>query len=283
MSQTFPAGFGFAEHRAGVVVDEFLDVRRPIARRKPHRHTLARQQMGEQRMRGSIELWNRDDIGTEPGQVLHRIVEGRLPGRDAQRVDAPLECGDAALQYVRGRIGDAAVAIAFDLEIEKGRAVLGAVEREGHGLIDRDRHGFRRGVTIITAVNRDGLALHDLARNFRRAAVALIDPRTHRANIAGSRHPDTSHGNRYRTGAMWAPDVTKWYGEPQWDRPPRIGCDNHNGRRSRLPGPSSLAIPYCPTDMIEIERGGCPAGNPTACAPSFNGPAQYAMKPMNSR
>jgi hypothetical protein len=35
--------------------------------------------------------------------------------------------------------------------------------------------------------------------------------------------------------------------------------------------------------MIGIEGGRQPAGKPTASAPSFNGLAQYATKPMNSR
>jgi hypothetical protein len=44
--------------------------------------------------------------------------------------------------------------------------MVSAVEGEGHGLIDRHRYGFRRGVAIIAAVNSDGLAFHDLARAF---------------------------------------------------------------------------------------------------------------------
>ena len=150
--------------------------------------------MSEQSVGRPVELRNGDDVGTEPGQVLHRIVEGGLPGRDAQRFDTPLESGDAALQYVGGRIGDAAVAITFDVEIEERRAVVRAVEREGHGLIDRHCHGFRRGVAIVAAVNSDGFALHDFATSFQRAAVAQIDPRTHRANVTDSRHSDASAG-----------------------------------------------------------------------------------------
>ena len=183
-----------AEHRAAVVVDELLDVRRPIARGEPHRHALARQHVSEQRVGGAVELRHGDDVGTEPGQVLHRIVEGRLSGRDAQRLDAAFESRDAALQYIGRRIGDAAVAIAVDVEVEQRGAMVRTVEGVGHGLIDRHRHGFRRGVAIITAVNRDGLAFHDFARSFRRAAVALIDPRTHRANVTGSRHSNASAG-----------------------------------------------------------------------------------------
>ena len=79
---------------------------------------------------------------------------------DAQRLDAAFQRGDAAFQHRDGRIADAAVAIAFDFEIEQRGAVIGAVELVGDGLIDRHRDGFGRRVGFVAAVNGQRLVLH---------------------------------------------------------------------------------------------------------------------------
>lgn len=73
------------------------------------------------------------------GDVDEGEVQRRLPGRHRQRADAAFEIGDALLQNGAGRVGDARIAIAFGLEIEQRRAVIGAVECVGGGLIDRHR------------------------------------------------------------------------------------------------------------------------------------------------
>src|SRR5207245_11175233 len=89
-------------------------------------------------------------------------IERRLPAAHAQRLQAALERGDPPLQHRCRRVADPAVAKALDLKIEQGRAMVGAVERIRHGLIDRDRHGFRRRIHVVTAVNSDRLASHGL-------------------------------------------------------------------------------------------------------------------------
>ena len=61
-----------------------------------------------------------------------------LPCRDRERADTTFEFADAFLEHRGRRIGDTAVAKAFRFEIEQGRAVIGAVERMGDGLVDRD-------------------------------------------------------------------------------------------------------------------------------------------------
>jgi hypothetical protein len=105
-----------AEHRAGTVVDQLLDVGRLIARREPHRHPLPREHVGEQRMGGSVELRHRHDVAAEFGDVEQSIVQRSLAGAHAQRLDAAFQRGDAALQHVGRGVADAAVAIALDLE-----------------------------------------------------------------------------------------------------------------------------------------------------------------------
>ena len=89
-----------------------------------------------------------------------RVVQRRLPGGDAQRADAAFELGDALLEHVGGRVGDARVAIALHLEIEQRGAVLGAVEGVGGGLVDRHGHRLGRRVGVESAVDCDGFPLH---------------------------------------------------------------------------------------------------------------------------
>ena len=93
------------------------------------------------------------------GEVEHRVVQRRLAGADAQRLDAAFERGDAPLEHRGGRIADAAVAEALDLEIEQRGAVIGAVELVGDGLVDRHRDGFGRRIDLVAAVHGDRFSL----------------------------------------------------------------------------------------------------------------------------
>ena len=96
--------------------------------------------------------------------VIGEIDEGEmqrgLSGRDRERADAAFEFGDAFFENRGGRIGDPAVAIAFGLEVEQRGAVVGAVERVGHGLVDRngDRLGGRIG--FVAGVDCDRFVAH---------------------------------------------------------------------------------------------------------------------------
>ncbi len=150
----------FAEHGARALVDQLLDRRRRVGLGKPHIDALPRQQMGEQRMRRAIELRHRHDVAAELRDVERRVIQGRLPGAHAQGFQAALEGGDAPLEHGVGGVADPAVAMSLGLEIEQRRPVLGAVERIGHGLIDRDRHGLRGRLDVVAAMDRDGLAFH---------------------------------------------------------------------------------------------------------------------------
>ena len=73
----------FAEHRAGAVVDQLLDVGRLIACGEPYRHTLTRKYMGEQRMGGPVELRHRHDVAAEFGDVEQGIIQRGLSGAHA--------------------------------------------------------------------------------------------------------------------------------------------------------------------------------------------------------
>ena len=132
-----------------------------VALGKADRDALARQDVREQRVRGAVELRHRDDVAAHVGEVERwRNCSAAWPVPTRERVDAAFELGDAPFQHGGGRIADAAVAIAFDLEIEQSGAVIGAVELVGHGLVDRNRNGACRRLGLVAAVNRDRVAFH---------------------------------------------------------------------------------------------------------------------------
>ena len=116
--------------------------------------------MCEQGVGGAVELRHRNDVAPHLGDVEHRVIERRLPRTHAQRVHSAFERGDAPLQHRRGRVADTAVSKSLDFEIEQGCSMVGAVECIGNGLIDRDRHGLRRRIDVVAAVNGDCLTSH---------------------------------------------------------------------------------------------------------------------------
>src|SRR5262249_36490699 len=97
------------------------------------------------------------------GQVRQRIVQRRLASADAHGLDAALQGRDPLIQHVDGGVVDPAVTEAVSFEIEQGGAVRGRIESVRYGLVDRYRYRMSRGIGLITAVNRDGLASHRLS------------------------------------------------------------------------------------------------------------------------
>src|SRR5436190_41104 len=98
-----------------------------------------------------------------------------LAGRDGECTDAAFELGDALLKHGRGRVGDAAVAIAFDFEIEQRGAVIGAVERIGYRLIDRHGDGLGRWIGLVAGVDSERLTAHDLTRRSIQMVISSAD------------------------------------------------------------------------------------------------------------
>ncbi|MHC2787385.1 hypothetical protein ACVMBZ_006626 [Bradyrhizobium liaoningense] len=151
---------GLGKDGPGVLVDQLLDRLRPVALGKTASNALARQDVGEQRVRGAVELRHGNDVAAVIGDVDEGEMQRGLPGRDCKRADAAFKLGDTLLQHRTGRIGDAAVAKAFGLEIEQGGAMIGAVEGVGRGLVDRYGHRMRGGFGLVAGVNSDRLVAH---------------------------------------------------------------------------------------------------------------------------
>ena len=173
-----------AEHRPGVVIDQGLEVVGSVGVGEPHLDTLARQDMSKQRMRGAVELGYGDEVSAHLGDVGDRIVDRRLPGRDAQGREPALERCNAALEHRIGRIVDPRVPEPIDLQIEQRGPMLRAVEGVSRRLIDRHRDRLGGRLDLVAAMDRLGLAPHASPRGgSRTTADALARP--HRLGASG--------------------------------------------------------------------------------------------------
>ncbi len=157
-----PAGFPTLSQKTAprILVDHCRDVGGMIAFGEADLDPEAREQMGEQGVGGAVELRNGDDVVAKLGEVKHRIMQGGLPGADAERLQPAFERGNAAIEHVGRRIADAAVAIALAFQIEQGSTVLGAVEGIGDSLIDRNGNSSSCRIAIIPTVHRDRFSAH---------------------------------------------------------------------------------------------------------------------------
>jgi hypothetical protein len=85
-----------------------------------------------------------------------RVGHGGLPRGQGECGDTAFERGQALFQHILGRVHDARIDVALNLQVEQVGSVLGIVESEGHGLVDRHGHSARGRVGIIAAVDGDG-------------------------------------------------------------------------------------------------------------------------------
>ena len=175
---------GFAEHRTGVLIDQPGDVVWLVAGRETAGDALPRQDVGQQRMRGAVELRHRNDVAAVIGEIDEGEMQRGLTARHCQRTDATFQLSHTLFQHAGGRIGDPRVAIAFGLEIEQRGAVVGAVERIGCGLIDRHRNGVSGGFGLVAGVDSERLVAHELLPSprlhFTHRGPRLAFARTHR-------------------------------------------------------------------------------------------------------
>jgi len=143
--------------------EDLIAAVRAVAGGESDRHALPLEEVPEQGVGRPIELWNRNDVRAEIGDVLQCIVQRRLTCAHAQGFDAPFQCRDATLENFDRRIADPTVAEPVNLEVEQGGAVFGGIKGVRNGLVDRNRDRMGSRVVLVTAVNRDGLASHSIS------------------------------------------------------------------------------------------------------------------------
>ena len=122
----------------------------------------ARQGEAQHVARAAIERGRGHDVAARPHQGGDGDVQRGLPARHAQRARTLLQSGDTLLEHRDGGIGDAAVDVAADLEIEQARGVVDVAEHEGRRLVDR--HGPRAGdgIGMLAGMQRQRVGLQEL-------------------------------------------------------------------------------------------------------------------------
>ena len=150
----------FAEQTSRAIVDQLLHRGGLIVLGKANLDPEFRQNVREQRVRRAVELRDGDQVRAGLHEIEHGKVQRRLSRAHAERVQPALELGHAPFEDVRRGVAYPRIAVARYLEIEQGRAVLGAVELVRCRLIDRHRRGLRRGIHYVAALNRDRLSAH---------------------------------------------------------------------------------------------------------------------------
>ena len=150
----------FAEHRASIVVDELCDGGWPVVRREFDGDAESRQEMCEEGVSGTVQLRYGNDVATRLQQIHDGIMQGRLPTADHQGLEAAFERRDPLFEDLVRRVADSAVPVTLDFEVEQSRSVIGAVERIGNGLIDRNSNRPGGGIWLVSAMNSNGLSLH---------------------------------------------------------------------------------------------------------------------------
>jgi hypothetical protein len=150
----------FAIQRLGLAVDQPFEAGRVGMVGKADVDAVLRQGVGEQVVGAAIERRCRDDVVAGFGDGHDRVGDGRLARGQGQSADAAFHRSDALFEDILGRIHDAGVDVAGDLEVEQVGAVLGAVEGIGGRLVDRygDRLGRRFGA--VAGVDGEGFEFH---------------------------------------------------------------------------------------------------------------------------
>ena len=122
---------------------------------RQHRHRAAVQRAGRHHVVALLQ---------------HRHQRHRLGGHAAGRGDrgaAAFERRDALLERRHRRVGQPRIDVAEGLQVEQRRRVVGAVEHEAGGLVDRQRARAGGGVGDLAGVDGQRLGLEDVVGHGR--------------------------------------------------------------------------------------------------------------------
>ncbi|MCY1425350.1 hypothetical protein D9M71_411370 [compost metagenome] len=145
---------GLAEYRFGTRVDQRFEGGDIVMGREAGVDSHAWQGVRQQVVGAAVQLGHRDDIVAGFGDGLDGVGDSRHTRGDGQRANPAFQGGHALLEHVVGGVHDARIDVAGNLQVKQVGAVLGVVEGEGGGLVDR--YGHRLGGRVGAEARMDG-------------------------------------------------------------------------------------------------------------------------------
>jgi len=172
-----------AEHKPCALVDHSVEHRGVVRAHEACLDAELGEGVGEQCVRPAVQRRDGDDVVSGARQVEDRVRDRRSSGRGGERADATLEGRDTLFEDRRRRIHEPRVDVAWRLQCEEIRGVLGVVESVRDCLVYRNGKGVRRGIDRLTGVDRDCLRLlrH---RNSSRSGVRTGYRRSRRSGLS---------------------------------------------------------------------------------------------------
>ncbi len=122
----------------------------------------ARQGEAQHVARAAVERGRGHDMAARAHQGGDGDVQRRLAARHAQRAGALLQRRHALLEHRDGRIGDAAVDVAADLEVEQAGGMVDVAKHEGRRLVDRHRPRAGDGIRVLAGMQGQRVGLEEL-------------------------------------------------------------------------------------------------------------------------
>ena len=156
--------------------------------------------------RAAIELARGDDLVARLISVCSARSCAAWPDAHGKAGAAAFQRRDALLQHRIGRVHDARIDVAEDLEVEQRRGMIGVLEHEGRRLVDRRGARAGRGIGL-----RAGMHAQRVEAIFAHRSV-LLSERSIRAAISSSNghHDMFPIGRACPEGAHTTPPHWEW-------------------------------------------------------------------------
>ena len=122
------------------------------------------------RVGAAVERFRGNDMVARLGERQQRNRLRRHAGRCGECCTSAFECGHSFLQRGHRGIGNARIDVAEGLQVEQRGGVIGAVEHEGRGLVDRQRASAGGRVGNLAGVQAQRVEIVAVSLTSRRVA-----------------------------------------------------------------------------------------------------------------
>ena len=155
-SATFPSGLPIVSVKSNLRVrtDRCGERRDVVARYERALDTHALERHGELRDRSAVEVRRRNDVIAALRDREHRAELRAESARGGDGAESAFEASHALFESRDRRVADAAIDVAVGAQSEQLGRVLGRIEHEARGQIDRHRPRAGRGIGRRARVQR---------------------------------------------------------------------------------------------------------------------------------